>query len=376
MHFDRLRLAGLAGIVGLASLALTGCGADRATDAGPLAPDASTSSDAELSARYGGHHDDFGKIVVANRGSGSISVLSARDGAVLGTYDLPTDPNPPEPMYVSYVRRTNSVLVGDRANSQVVEFDANSFDVTRTAPAGAGVFHMWVDPVLESQLWVNNDVDNTSTVIDPVTFDVLATVPMPMDLVDLGAKPHDVILGPLGHRAYVTMLSPGDDDWLIQFDTSSFSEVARAAVGKDPHVSLTRRNHLIYVPCQNTNEVRIFNRWTLDPVKTLDVPGAHGAGMAPSGRVFYTTNLPGGGTEGIWAIGTRRNRVIGQPVDTPYAVPHNLAISQNGRRLFLTHSGGTADKVTFYRISAVHPTPVYLGEATVGLNPFGIAYVP
>jgi DNA-binding beta-propeller fold protein YncE len=147
-------------------------------------------------------------------------------------------------------------------------------------------------------------------------------------------------------------------------------------VAKDPHLSLTSRNRYLYVPSQDGNIVQIFDRFTMAPVTTVDVPSAHGAGMTKSGRFFYTTNLTGGGTDAIWTIGTRTNSVVGEPVDAPYAVPHNIAISQNGKRLFVTHSGGSSDKVTFYRISNHHPNPVYLGEATVGLNPFGLAFAP
>ena len=57
---------------------------------------------------------------------------------------------------------------------------------------GDGVFHMWSDPH-DRQLWVNNDIDKTATVIDPVSLNVIATVPMPADLVADGYKPHDVV---------------------------------------------------------------------------------------------------------------------------------------------------------------------------------------
>ena len=42
----------------------------------------------------------------------------------------------------------------------------------------------------------------------------------------------------------------------------------------------------------------------------------------------------------------------------------------------MTHSGGTADKVTFYHLVGPDPTPRYAGEVTVGLNPFGLTFVP
>jgi DNA-binding beta-propeller fold protein YncE len=315
-----------------------------------------------------------GKVVIANRASGTISVIDVRSCELIGTFALPEGDNTPEPMYVTSSKRGNRVFVGDRSNNRVVVFNPCDFSVVTSIDAGAGIFHMWADS-LDRQLWVNNDIDNTATVINPRRLRVITTVPMPADLVDSGFKPHDVILDPIGRFAYITMVGgDSDNDFLIKFSTRTFKEVDRVPVGKDPHVSLTRRNRLIYVPAQNSNLVSIFDRRTLELVKELTIPGAHGAGMTPDGNVFYTTNLPGGGIDGLFAIDTHTNVVIGS-ADTPYAVPHNLVVTRNNK-LFLTHSGGTSDKVTIYAISAADPIPFLIGEVTVGLNPFGLAYIP
>ena len=118
------------------------------------------------------HSSPQGKIVIANRASGTISVIDAHSDTLIGTFALPAGPNAPEPMYVVHSRKR--VFVGDRANSRVAVFDSRSFAVEGTIPAGAGVFHMWGDP-LDRQLWVNNDIDKTATVIDPITLEVLAS---------------------------------------------------------------------------------------------------------------------------------------------------------------------------------------------------------
>jgi YVTN family beta-propeller protein len=276
-------------------------------------------------------------------------------------------------MYVTHAAKSGYVFVGDRANNRVVAFNDDDFSVAGAVPAGNGVFHMWSDPH-DRQLWVNNDIDNTITVIDPANLTVLATVPVPADLVNLGYKPHDVILDPQANYAYVTFLGGADpDDYLVQYSAATFMELNRAPVGKDPHVSLTQRNNLIYVPAQNSSKVSIFNRDTLALVTELTIPGAHGAGMTPNGKVFYATNLTGGGANGLFAIDTNTNSIIGS-ADTPYGVPHNIAVTRNDT-LFLTHSGATSDKVTFYTVTANEPIPVLAGEVTVGLNPFGLAYV-
>ena len=314
-----------------------------------------------------------GKVVVADRGPGTNSVIDVATDQVSATVALPNDGNTPEPMYVVYSSVAKRVFVGDRGNDQVVVFNPDDYSVEATVDAGAGVFHMWIDPQ-NKQLWVNNDVDNTSTVIDPKTLDVLATVPMPADLVSMGGKPHDVVLDT--RFAYVTMVGfPGPDDYVVKYDKRTFAEVGRVPVGKDPHVSLTLRNHNLYVPAQGNNEVRVLDRRTLDVITTLDVPGAHGAGMTNQGKTFYTTNLPGGGTEGLWAIDTQTNTVIGSPVDTPETVPHNIALTPDGSKLYVTHSGPN-NVVTVYTANKHDPTPVYAATVTVGDNPFGLAYVP
>ena len=73
------------------------------------------------------------------------------------------------------------------------------------------------------------------------------------------------------------------------------------------------------------------------------------------------------------AIDPRRRTVVGT-AHTPYTVPHNVALTPDGRKLYLTHSGPNT-KVTVYAVSDRHPTPVLRGEVAVGANPFGLAYV-
>jgi YVTN family beta-propeller protein len=348
-------------------LLLTGCTETKTPINGP------TPVDHQLLDKAGNPPGNSGNIVIANRGSGSISVINTNTDEVTGTYSLPAGPNTPEPMYVVFTRNGQRVFVGDRANNQVAVFRVSDFSVETTIPAGQGVFHMWADPQ-GRQLWVNNDIDNTTSVIDLHTLQVVATVPTPADLVSMGGKPHDVILGPAGKLAYITVIGvAGPSDYVVQFSTRTFEETGRAAVGKDAHLSLTSGSSDLYVPCQNSNAVYVLNRFSMNPIETIDVPGAHGAGMITSGKTFYTTNISGGGTDGLFAVNTSTNQVVGAS-DTPYPVPHNIAFPTNAKKLYLTHSGGTSDKVTVYEISNRNSVPVFLGEITVGLNPFGLAY--
>jgi hypothetical protein len=74
-------------------------------------------------------------------------------------------------------------------------------------------------------------------------------------------------------------------------------------------------------------------------------------------------------------IDARKGVVLGA-TDTPYPVPHNVATDSAGSKVYVTHSGATANQVSIYSASAANPVPVLAGEVTVGANPFGITYVP
>jgi DNA-binding beta-propeller fold protein YncE len=314
-----------------------------------------------------------GKIVVANRQSGTISVIDAGNDKLLDTVALPPGALTPEPMYVVNTPAKNRVWVGDRANNRVVVFNGNDFSVETVLATGQGVFHMWADQV-GRQLWIVNDIDRTVTVVDGQKLEVLATVPMPNDPILAEAKPHDVTLDPLGIYAYVTFLNvPGPSDVVVQFDTQTFLETNRALVGKDPHLSFNAKNDEIYVPCQNSNAVFVLDAVTLALVDLLPIPGAHGAITSTNSRQFFTTNLPGGGTAAIYGVNTKNNTVLLPPPDTSFPVPHNLALTPNGKKLYVTHSGPN-DQVSVFKTSKDGP-PKLLRTVTVGSNPFGLAHV-
>lgn len=305
----------------------------------------------------------FNRAVIANRASGTISVINTNDNTIEGTYDMP---NNGEPMYVVYNQSNNTVLVGDY-NGSVAAFDGETFAPVGSATAGAGVFHMWLSPD-NQQLWVNNELDKTISVINPNDLSTITTFPIPSDLLVVGYKPHDVIVSPDNSAAFVTMLG-GAGGYVIKYSTTTFTETARAFVGDDPHVSLTGANDKLYVASQGSDELAVLNRSDLSEVTVLNVPNAHGLGMNKAGTYLYVGNIAEGGTAATYTIDLATNTIVGNPVDAPFAAPHNYSVTGNDTQLFLTHSGGANDKVSIYTLS---PTPTLVTSLTVGNNPFGL----
>jgi len=92
-------------------------------------------NDAALSSLDKASKESSGNIVIANRNAGTISVIDAKTDQVNGTYNLPATVKTPEPMYVVWAKNSHRVLVGDRANNQIVVFNARRFSVETTIPA-------------------------------------------------------------------------------------------------------------------------------------------------------------------------------------------------------------------------------------------------
>ncbi len=333
-----------------------------------------------------------GRVIVANRTSGTLTIIDEKTDSVVKNVSVAGKyARPPEPMYVNYIAKLNRLLVCDRSNNQVIALNADTYKLINTAPIGKGAFHMWSDGV-GKQTWTVNDVDKSFSIINPKTLKVIKTLKIPEDLENQGGKPHDIILDKKGKYAFATIVAVGgstDKDYVVQYSTKTFAEVARYATGKDPHVGLLNNGKRLFVPTQNASKVYVLDpAKKLAELKVIDIPGAHGAGWTPDNQFFYVSNLPGvadatGNKDALWAINAETLEIAGSAPfpDAPnLKAAHNITINGDGSKLYLTHSGhedgdSTGD-VSIYEIKATHPMPMLQKIISVGINPFGIAYVP
>jgi YVTN family beta-propeller protein len=329
-----------------------------------LLPTASASANESV----GYDRGDSSVVVIANRGSGDISLIDT-DTHEVTTLDLPGEA---QPMYVNHDRRQGRVFIGDRSASQIVVLDDRTFELIDSVDVGDGVFHQWVDPS-RRQLWVVGDTSQTVSVIDTRTLTVKATINIPADVAERGGRPHDVFVS--GQHAYVTILGLADGSEseatvgeVIQYAAGSFDELRRVIVGDDPHVFVSGGS--LYVASQNSSEVARFNARNLRPIKTTSVSSAHGIFVTSLGEVLITS-IADGGIEAVSELDRALRRTVAT-VDTDVPIPHNLAVDDQ-RQLYITHSGPTANQV-----SIVSLDPDGFGEpitVTAGLNPFGLGFV-
>lgn len=318
--------------------------------------------------------DPPGGFAVCNRAEGTVSLFDARDDSLVTTFSLPAAANPAETMYPVWAPRLRRLFVGDRANDRIVAIDLDTLNAVGEVPTGAGVFHHWMD-ALEKQCWVVNDADATLTVFDPATLVVLATVPVPADLVQAGGFPHDVTVTPIGDAAFVSVFGLTGGDVIVRYDTGTFQESGRITVGgASPHMTLAASKGVLYAQVQGANAVEVYDLATLAPITSIAVPNAHGGGVGRGEKYLYAVNIAGGGPDAVHTIDTTTHTLVSSPgVDTSAATPHNVASSRNGRKLYLTHSdGGT--QVTVLGVGATG-VPAVLTQVDAGANPYGICAI-
>ncbi len=295
-------------------------------------------------------------VAVANRASESVSFVDANTNLVLSTLTITGS----EPMYVVYVPNRDRIYVGDRAENKVYVIDPKTRTVETSIAVGNGVFHMWPNGQ-GSQLWVNNDVDNTVSVIDLVNNTVIQTI-------DVGSKPHDVFVTKDGSKAYVSIINPTTADQIYMYSTSTFAKTGEATVGEDPHVFHIATGNKLFVPCQS-GQVYALNGTDLTEITNEAYTGAHGIFSAPDDGNIYVANIVDAQLYSINASTSMPNTTALDVVD---AKPHNLTVNENGDKLFVTHSGPTANKLSTYTINS--GTLTAQTTIDIGTNPFGLAY--
>lgn len=297
------------------------------------------------------------KVVVANRGAGSVSFIDATSNQV-STLAISGS----EPMYVVYVPTKDKIFVGDRAGKKVHIINPQTKAVESSITVGNGVFHMWADG-MGKQLWVSNDIDNTISVVDLNTNTVVKTI-------NVGMKPHDVFLSKDATKAYVSVFNADAamPDKVYMYSTSDYSKTGEANVGKDPHLYHLPNTNKLFVACQS-GQVYALNGSNLSVISNNAFTGAHGIFPSADQNTVFVTNITG---QQLYSTNAATGMQNGMPLMALSTTPHNIVVNEDGNKMFVTHSGGAATAVSTYTING---TSLTAGTTiTAGTNPFGLAY--
>lgn len=210
-------------------------------------------------------------------------------------------------------------------------------------------------PALAQRVYVANESSNSVTVIDALTFKVVATV----DAKNLST--HDLALSRDGTRLYATNLASGR---LSVIDTQALETTASIYTGSRCHVvALTNDNRFAWVANIGDDTISIVDTSNLRIVGTIATgKGPTGLTFSRDGSFAYVSNQ---GDKTVAVVDTATFRVIKTiPVG---ANPHFLTLGPDGR-IWGANSGGN----DIYVIDPATQTKVATLE--VGPNPQQIAF--
>ena len=319
----------------------------------------STEDQQKISQYVGG----FKYFLVANRGSGTVSVFDAKSTEFVRDIRLPDATA--QPTYLAHSRRNNSIYVGDFANQKIVYYNARTFQKKGEISIGEGAFHLWANDFV-GQLWVNNIVSKTTSVINLRTNKVINTLSLPtIEIPELteNAVQHDVTISLNGRFAYVTILDGPDLSYVVQYDTRTQRYLKHETVGGDAHLLATIRD--LYVPSQVDGEITVFDSRKLVKKDEVNFPSSHG--VASSLKYIFTTGIE---DQKVGVINRFTNEVV-STVDSPFVIPHNVATNFRSNIVFLAHSGAEQTMVSFFDVAKNGEITLRSSYAS-GLNPFGV----
>ncbi|MDY7395641.1 WD40 repeat domain-containing protein [Aureibaculum sp. 2210JD6-5] len=304
-------------------------------------------------------------FAVANRGDGTVTIYDA-DTQEQYTKITLEDENA-APTYVVYSTKQDRLYVADFNNSKINVYNTSDFSKVGEYPAGNGAFHMWLNN-FSNQLWVNNIVDKTTSVISLRNGRTLATLSLP-DNINFAedAAQHDVTISPNGAFAYVSVFSQTGTNYVLHYNTHSLKLMNYIEVGGDPHLVSSHR--FLYVLSQDDSSIKEYKYANLRSTnRTGSLANVHGVTLGKDNNLFLT-NI----ADKKVASYNLRSQDVTSVADAPVTdgVAHNISYNFDKEILALTRSGGST--VDFFKV--VEGNIEYLSSDVSGANPFGIFYV-
>lgn len=286
------------------------------------------------------------KIYVSNSGSNTVSVIDRATGAS-STIKVVSEPKAlalsPDGTRL-YVGGSNAVSVINTATNTVLH---------KVATNGGQIYGIEIS-ANGQRAYVTNSGKNTVSVIDTsATPKVIATVAV-------GSQPRGIVVA--GNRLYVANWGSGS---VSVIDTTTNTAVrAPIALGANPSdIAVSADGSRVYVTNYGSGTVSVLNPAAAAPLVGTITVGAQPMGVAlgPDGSVLYVAN----GRDTISVIDTATRTVIstvaGDPA--PESGSHRLALSPDGRQIFLTDMADNALRTLTVVRGNTAPTA---GTPTVG----------
>jgi DNA-binding beta-propeller fold protein YncE len=287
----------------------------------------------------------------AHLGATTSPAVQARHGIASGPGVPPQlDPNN---VYAADVRgRLSPVVRADRpliyvpnsASATITEIDPHTYQVVREFPVGAVPQHVVPSYDLRT-LWVNNDVGNSLTPIDPRTG--IPGRPVPV------ADPYNMYFTPDGAYAMIMAEALRRIDFRDAHTMAIRHELSVPECAGVNHADFTADGRLMFVSCEFGARMLVVDIPHQRVVKTIDLPAnasPQDVKLSPDGRTFYVADLH---YAGVWRFDARSFRRLG--LLPTGAGAHGLYPSRDASVLYVSNrEAGTISVVSFATGRVLH----------------------
>ncbi|WP_183579965.1 gliding motility-associated C-terminal domain-containing protein [Mucilaginibacter sp. X5P1] len=216
-----------------------------------------------------------------------------------------------------------------------------------------------VTPVSLTIAYIANASANNISVINTVTNDVVASIPV-------GGYPQGVSASPDGSKIYVSNYYDSD---VSVISTYTNTVIATIPVGPDPFgLASSPDGSRLYVTNTSSDNIVVVNTAT-NKIEASITVGARPVGLAinaDGSRVYVTNSDPTASSVSV--INTASNLVIATiPISTS---PGGLILSPDGSTLYVTNTGSNSLSIINTATNSI------ISTIPVGAYPFGISITP
>jgi len=292
-------------------------------------------------------------IWASNRGENTVSTIDSATGRAVGTpIAVPAEP---ESIAITPNGR-RAVVVGDGFGNATV-IDTATRTPGKPIELGPAAGMVAISPDGRSA-YVTLEVSGKIAVIDLETATLVGSFPV-------GGQPRSVAFSPDGAEAFVG-LGTGE---IVVVDTATEEVVGKpiAIGGAATSIVFTPDGMTAYATSSEINEVKVIDVARGEVVNSIAVPAGsqpHSLAMSPDGRHLYLGSIE---PPSLSVIETTGNRIVGEPIALTVG-PNEIAITPNGATALV--AGG---KVVAVNLASARAEPAF---TAAGNDVFGLAVTP
>ncbi|GAA3078477.1 hypothetical protein GCM10010530_01320 [Kribbella aluminosa] len=261
------------------------------------------------------------------------------------------------------------IYVPNSGSNTVTEIDPRTYKVIRTFRTGRQPQHVVPSWDLKT-LWVNNDLGNSLTPINPLTG-------LPGRAVAVH-DPYNLYFTPDGKHA-VVMAS--NDRQLVFRDPHTMAVQKKVPVpcAGVNHADFTADGTSFLVSCEFSGDLLVVDTAAEKVTQVVRLPGRRGmhapmpqdVKLSPNGRYYYVADMM---SDGIWVLSARPPVAIRAFIPTGKGA-HGLYVTRNSRYLIITNRGeGSVSLLDFQTRKVVRKIKITGGGSPDmgGVSPDGL----